>query len=97
VQAFGTVHILLNNAGILRDISFKNQKQADWDLIMKVHVEGSYKVSTRGVYGEMEANGEGIVCESCLADNEEAEVWKDNQHDFRSGTVWKLWADKLLW
>jgi len=45
VKAFGTVHILLNNAGILRDISFKNMKDADWELIMKVHVEGSYKVS----------------------------------------------------
>ncbi|KAI5854283.1 hypothetical protein BZA05DRAFT_425003 [Tricharina praecox] len=43
VQAFGTVHILLNNAGILRDISFKNMKDADWDLVMKVHVEGSYR------------------------------------------------------
>ncbi|KAI5776373.1 hypothetical protein EDC01DRAFT_483062 [Geopyxis carbonaria] len=43
VKAFGTVHILLNNAGILRDISFRNMKDADWDLIMKVHVKGSYK------------------------------------------------------
>ncbi|KAK6533862.1 bifunctional hydroxyacyl-CoA dehydrogenase/enoyl-CoA hydratase fox2 [Arthrobotrys megalospora] len=43
VKAFGTVHVLINNAGILRDISFKNMKDADWDLIMKVHVDGSYK------------------------------------------------------
>ncbi|KAF3201681.1 bifunctional hydroxyacyl-CoA dehydrogenase/enoyl-CoA hydratase fox2 [Orbilia oligospora] len=43
VKAFGTVHILINNAGILRDISFKNMKDADWDLIIKVHVDGSYK------------------------------------------------------
>jgi multifunctional beta-oxidation protein len=34
---------LINNAGILRDISFKNMKDQDWDLIMKVHVEGAYK------------------------------------------------------
>ncbi|TGZ82576.1 NAD(P)-binding protein [Ascodesmis nigricans] len=43
VKAFGSVHILINNAGILRDISFKNMKDADWDLITKVHIEGSYK------------------------------------------------------
>lgn len=43
VKAFGTVHILINNAGILRDVSFKNMKDQDWDLIMKVHVYGSYK------------------------------------------------------
>jgi multifunctional beta-oxidation protein len=45
VKAFGTVHILINNAGILRDISFKNMSDDDWDLIIKVHVTGSYKVS----------------------------------------------------
>jgi multifunctional beta-oxidation protein len=44
VKTFGTVHILINNAGILRDVAFKNISDADWDLIMKVHVEGSYKV-----------------------------------------------------
>lgn len=35
--------MLINNAGILRDVSFKNMKQADWDLIYKVHVKGAYK------------------------------------------------------
>lgn len=44
VKAFGTVHILINNAGILRDVAFKNMKDEDWNLIMKVHVQGSYKV-----------------------------------------------------
>lgn len=45
VKAFGTVHILINNAGILRDVAFRNMKDADWDLIQKVHVKGSYKVN----------------------------------------------------
>lgn len=45
VKAFGTVHILINNAGILRDVAFRNMKDADWDLIQKVHVKGTYKVS----------------------------------------------------
>jgi multifunctional beta-oxidation protein len=35
--------VLINNAGILRDVSFKNMKDQDWDLIFKVHVKGSYK------------------------------------------------------
>ncbi|KAI8679971.1 hypothetical protein NCS57_00276500 [Fusarium keratoplasticum] len=43
INAFGRIDILINNAGILRDISFKNIKDEDWDLIMKVHVKGSYK------------------------------------------------------
>lgn len=43
IKAFGRVDILINNAGILRDVSFKNMKDQDWDLIFKVHVKGSYK------------------------------------------------------
>lgn len=45
IQAFGRVDVVLNNAGILRDISFKNMTDQDWDLIMKVHVKGAYKVA----------------------------------------------------
>jgi multifunctional beta-oxidation protein len=43
VDTFGRIDILINNAGILRDVSFKNMKQADWDLIYRVHVYGAYK------------------------------------------------------
>ncbi|KAM7187862.1 peroxisomal hydratase-dehydrogenase-epimerase [Rhypophila sp. PSN 637] len=43
IKAFGRIDILINNAGILRDVSFKNMKDADWDLIFKVHVKGAYK------------------------------------------------------
>ncbi|KXT01639.1 hypothetical protein AC578_8008 [Pseudocercospora eumusae] len=43
IDNFGRIDVLINNAGILRDISFKNMKDEDWDLIMKVHVVGAYK------------------------------------------------------
>ena len=43
IQAFGRIDVLINNAGILRDTSFKNMTDADWDLIIKVHVKGAYK------------------------------------------------------
>lgn len=41
VSAFGTVDILINNAGILRDKSFKNMDMKDWDMVMDVHLNGS--------------------------------------------------------
>jgi multifunctional beta-oxidation protein len=43
IKAFGRIDILINNAGILRDVSFKNMKDEDWDLVFKVHVKGAYK------------------------------------------------------
>lgn len=43
IKSFGRIDILINNAGILRDVSFKNITDNDWNLIMKVHVNGAYK------------------------------------------------------
>ena len=52
VDAFGTVDIVVNNAGILRDVSFQKMSELDWDLIMKVHLKGAYSV-TRAAWNIM--------------------------------------------
>ncbi|KAE8355071.1 hypothetical protein BDV28DRAFT_129654 [Aspergillus coremiiformis] len=43
IKTFGRIDILINNAGILRDVSFRNMKDQDWDLITRVHTYGAYK------------------------------------------------------
>lgn len=45
VEAFGTVHVVINNAGILRDSSFKNMTEKDFKLVYDVHVNGAYKLT----------------------------------------------------
>jgi NAD(P)-dependent dehydrogenase (short-subunit alcohol dehydrogenase family) len=45
VKAFGTVHILVNNAGILRDKSFKKMSLDDWDIVLAVHLDGTAYVT----------------------------------------------------
>jgi len=42
---FGRVDILINNAGILRDKTFSNTSEADWDAVVKVHLKGAYCVT----------------------------------------------------
>lgn len=45
ISAFGRVDVLINNAGILRDVSFTKMTDHDWDIITAVHLRGAYKCS----------------------------------------------------
>ena len=45
VREFGTVDIVVNNAGILRDKSFKNMTMDEFDLVIDVHLRGSAYVT----------------------------------------------------
>jgi NAD(P)-dependent dehydrogenase (short-subunit alcohol dehydrogenase family) len=45
VNAFGTVHILVNNAGILRDMTFRKMTLDDFDEVVKVHLTGTAYVT----------------------------------------------------
>ena len=45
VNELGTVDIVVNNAGILRDKSFKNMTLDEWDIVVDVHLNGTAYVS----------------------------------------------------
>lgn len=45
IDAFGAVHVVINNAGILRDKSFSAMTDEQWQIVHAVHVRGTYKVS----------------------------------------------------
>jgi len=45
VDAFGTVDILINNAGIVRDKSFHKIDLDDYEFVMKVHLQGTVYVT----------------------------------------------------
>jgi NAD(P)-dependent dehydrogenase (short-subunit alcohol dehydrogenase family) len=45
IDAFGKIDIVVNNAGILRDVTFHKMEEAQWDAVVKVHLYGTYNVT----------------------------------------------------
>ena len=58
VSEFGKIDICICNAGILRDKSFKNMTDDMWDVVMDVHLRGTYLV-TKAAYDKMLELGNG--------------------------------------
>ena len=42
VDSFGDLHVLINNAGILRDRMLVNMTEEEWDAVIRVHLKGTF-------------------------------------------------------
>ncbi len=42
IDAFGDLHVVVNNAGILRDRMLVNMSIDEWDAVVKVHLRGTF-------------------------------------------------------
>ena len=58
VDEFGKIDFLIANAGILRDKSFKNMTNDMWDIVIDVHLRGTY-LTVKSAYDQMIAQGDG--------------------------------------
>ncbi|XP_011155586.2 peroxisomal multifunctional enzyme type 2 isoform X1 [Solenopsis invicta] len=45
IDTFGRIDVVVNNAGILRDVSFAKMTDAQWDMIHNVHLKGAMKTT----------------------------------------------------
>ena len=59
-EAFGKLDIVINNAGILRDVSFVKMTEDDWNKVLQVHLSGSMFV-TKAAWGLLRENNFGRV------------------------------------
>jgi NAD(P)-dependent dehydrogenase (short-subunit alcohol dehydrogenase family) len=42
IETFGDLHVLVNNAGILRDRMLVNMTESEWDAVIQVHLKGTF-------------------------------------------------------
>ncbi|GAB7550738.1 SDR family NAD(P)-dependent oxidoreductase [Novosphingobium sp. 11B] len=59
-EAWGGIHVLINNAGILRDRTFAKMDPADFELVVRVHLLGS-AFATKAVWETMREQTYGRV------------------------------------
>jgi NAD(P)-dependent dehydrogenase (short-subunit alcohol dehydrogenase family) len=50
IEAFGDLHVVVNNAGINRDRMFASMTEGEWDAIMAVHLKGHFCISSHAVH-----------------------------------------------
>ncbi|MGB9499148.1 MAG: SDR family NAD(P)-dependent oxidoreductase [Dissulfuribacterales bacterium] len=60
IDTYGTVDILINNAGILRDKSFIKMEPENWQAVLEVHLNGAYNV-TKPAFKVMREKGFGRI------------------------------------
>ena len=61
VSEFGKIDICICNAGILRDKSFKNMDDEMWDVVLDVHLRGTYLVAKAAYDKMLEAENGGRI------------------------------------
>ena len=81
----GRLDIVVNNAGIVRDKAIWNMTVDDFDLVMRVHVRGSW-LTSRAVARKWRAESKEIGLEG---------LRPDHQHHLRRGPARALRADEL--
>ncbi len=59
-ERFGGLHVVVNNAGVLRDRMLFNLSDEEWDLVLRVHLRGHFLLSRNAAAywrGQAKANG----------------------------------------
>jgi NAD(P)-dependent dehydrogenase (short-subunit alcohol dehydrogenase family) len=66
IREFGALHVLVNNAGILRDRTIVNMTDEEWDDVVRVHLRGHFMPTRAAARYWREQHKAGQVLRPCL-------------------------------
>ena len=66
VSAFGDLHVVVNNAGILRDRMLVSMSEEEFDAVIAVHLKGTFNVTKHAAGYWREAAKEGTVSDRAI-------------------------------
>jgi 3-oxoacyl-[acyl-carrier protein] reductase len=96
VAAFGTVDVLVNNAGITRDATLKKMSEEDFDRVVDVNLKGVFNC-TKAAVPVMAENGGGRVLNAASIVGRYGNFGQTNYVATKSGVIGmtKTWAREL--
>jgi NAD(P)-dependent dehydrogenase (short-subunit alcohol dehydrogenase family) len=97
VDTFGDLHVLVNNAGILRDAMSFNLGEADWDVVLDVHLKGHFCLSRHaGAYWRDQAKAGATVGRRIINTSSEAGLYgsagQANYASAKAGIIGLTWV-----
>ncbi len=66
IDEFGALHVLVNNAGILRDRTIVNMTDAEWDDVIRVHLRGHFMPTRAAARYWREQSKAGVMLQPSL-------------------------------
>jgi 3-oxoacyl-[acyl-carrier protein] reductase len=84
--AFGRIDVLVNNAGITLDVTIAEMSEADWDLVIDVHLKGTF-LCTRAIAPRMRNAGRGAIVNMSSVSGKIGNIGQANYSSAKAGMV----------
>lgn len=95
-EKYGKVDVLVNNAGITRDVLTRKMTEEQWDLVIDVNLKGVFNL-TRYVGPMMEVDGSGSIINISSVVGEYGNIGQANYAATKAGVLGltKTWAKEF--
>jgi 3-oxoacyl-[acyl-carrier protein] reductase len=96
VQTFGTVHILVNNAGITKDAMLHKMTEEAFDAVLNVNTKGVFNC-TQAILSVFEATGSGVIINTASVVGVYGNIGQTNYAASKAAVIamTKTWAKEL--